>query len=99
MPSILQLLKLIEEEEGRPWVKYLKRDGIVAEFQLDLGLALIEYGISRLDWCPNIVDLKYKSKKERLTLYLVPATNTSSAKMYSLQVLHTSNHLECQGSE
>jgi len=49
-----------EEEEGHPWVKYLKRDGR-AEFQLDLGLAIIEYGI-RLD-CPNIADLKDKSNR------------------------------------
>jgi hypothetical protein len=49
-----------EEEEEHPWVKYLKRDGR-AEFQLDVGLALIERGIM-MD-CPNIADLKDKSKR------------------------------------
>jgi len=48
-----------EEEEQHPWVKYLKRDGR-AEFQLDVGLALIERGIM-MD-CPNIADLKDKDQ-------------------------------------
>eukprot|EP00557_Chaetoceros_sp_GSL56_P001663 CAMPEP_0176503360 /NCGR_PEP_ID=MMETSP0200_2-20121128/15318_1 /TAXON_ID=947934 /ORGANISM="Chaetoceros sp., Strain GSL56" /LENGTH=239 /DNA_ID=CAMNT_0017902639 /DNA_START=116 /DNA_END=832 /DNA_ORIENTATION=+ len=49
-----------KEENRDSWIKYLKRGGR-SEFQMDLGLALIEWGIL-LD-CPNIADLKDKSKR------------------------------------